>query len=59
MSDEITIKPSGRMKMRHQADGVTLYYIYADKDPQRIPEGMRRVTFLEPDPYYAKGQDDE
>lgn len=59
MGDEITIKPSGRMKVRITSDGLTLCYTYADEDPQRIPEGMRRVTFLEPDPYYAKGQDDE
>lgn len=59
MSEKITFKPIGRMKMRESITGITHYYTYADEDPERIPEGMRRVTFLEPDPYYTKGQDDE
>lgn len=50
MNDRIVFKPSRREKMRCTADGPTIYYTYADEDPQ-IPQGMRRGTFLEIDPY--------
>jgi hypothetical protein len=51
MSDDtIVFKPSGREKMRCTMDGPTIIYTYADED-QTIPEGMRRCTFLEIDPY--------
>ena len=51
--DKIVFKPSGREKMRCTAAGPTIHYTYADEDPQ-IPEGMRRCTFLEIDPYQGE-----
>ena len=52
-ADPIVFKPSGREKMRCTADGRTIYYTYADEDPQ-IPQGMRRCVFLEHDPYQGR-----
>jgi hypothetical protein len=48
--DAIVFKPSGRKKIHCTVDGSTIIYTYADEDPQ-IPQGMRRCTFLEIDPY--------
>lgn len=55
---ELTFRPTGRERARITADGRTITYTYHDQDPQNIPEGMRRVTYLEPDPHYNKGGKD-
>lgn len=62
MSDEtdkngIVFRPGGRERMRSTAEGRVLHYAYADED-YRTPAGMRRVTFLEPDPYYTETPND-
>lgn len=51
---ELTFQPTGRERARVTADGRTIAYTYHNQDPQNIPEGMRRVTYLEPDPHYTK-----
>jgi len=53
--DKIVFKPSGREKMRCTASGPTIHYTYADEDPQ-VPQGMRRCTFLEIDPYQGENR---
>ena len=53
--DAIVYKPSGRKKIHCTMDGPTIIYTYADED-QTIPEGMRRCTFLEIDPYKGEGR---
>lgn len=40
------LKPSGREALRFTENGAVLRYTYPDQD-ESIPQGMRRVTFLE------------
>lgn len=47
MGNQVFFSVSGREVCRWPADGPMLSYTYPDQDP-RIPEGMRKVVYLEP-----------